>query len=87
MFLKAHIIWNNQAVLSLSLASMGTRGFDLSWLDGLPASDDPELFDGWSDTYSNSTRVAIAEVLERQGRHNEAIRCMRLPILTLISAH
>jgi hypothetical protein len=89
MFLKAHNIWQNQALLSLSLASMGTRGFDLSWLDGLPASDDPELFDGWSGTYSfsNNTRVAIAEVLERQGRHKEAIRCMLSPILTLISAH
>jgi hypothetical protein len=63
MLLQASIIWQNQAVLSLSLASTGTSSFDLSWLDGLPASDDPELFDGRvaGDSFSN-TRVAIAEV-------------------------
>jgi hypothetical protein len=75
-------------MLSLSLASTGTSSFDLSWLDGLPASDDPELFDGYAAHISFiNTRVAIAEVLEWQGRHKEAIRCMLSPVLILIPAH
>jgi hypothetical protein len=87
-FLKWHIIWRNQAMLSLSLASMGTRSFDLSWLDGLPASDDPKLFACYTAAYSfTNTRVTIAEVLEWQGRYKEAIRCMISPILILIPAH
>jgi hypothetical protein len=88
MFLKAHIVWQNQAMLSLSLASTGTSSFDLSWLDGLPASDDPKLFDCFAAHISfSNTRVAIAEVLEWQGRHKEAIRCMLSPILVLICVH
>jgi hypothetical protein len=88
MFLKAKIIRNNQAMLSLSLASMGTSSFDLSWLDGLPASDDPELFDGHAAGFSfANTRVMIAEVLEWQGRHKDAIRCMLSPILIVIPVH
>jgi hypothetical protein len=88
LFLKANIIWRNQAMLSLSLASMGTSSFDLSWLDGLPASDDSELFDCFVAHISfANTRVAIAEVLEWQGRYKEAIRCMLLPILILIPVH
>jgi hypothetical protein len=75
-------------MLSLSLASMGTSSFDLSWLDGLPASDDPELFDCIAAHCSFfNTRVTIAEVLEGQGRHKEAIRCMLSPILILIPVH
>jgi hypothetical protein len=88
MFLKARIIWQNQAMLSLSLASMGTSSFDLSWLDGLPASDDPKLFGGYAAAYSfSNTRVMIAEVLEWQGRHKEAIRCTLSLILILILVH
>jgi hypothetical protein len=88
MFLKAHIIWHNQAMLSLSLASTGTSSFDLSWLDGLPASDDPKLLDCMAAAFSfTNMRVAIAEVLEGQGRHKEAIRCMLSPILILIPVH
>jgi hypothetical protein len=87
-FIKANIIWQNQAMLSLSLGSTGTSSFDLSWLDGLPASDDPKLFDGYAAPYSfANTRVMIAEVLEWQGRHKEAIRCMLLLILILIPVH
>jgi hypothetical protein len=85
MLLKANIIWQNQAMLSLSLGSTGTSSFDLSWLDGLPASDDPKLFDGFAAAYSfGNTQVIIAEVLEWQGRHKEAIRCMLSLIFTLI---
>jgi hypothetical protein len=74
MHLKANIIWHNQAMLSLSLASMGTSSFDLSWLDSLPASDDLQLFDCFAAHVSfSNTRVTIAEVLEWQGRHKEAI--------------
>ena len=88
MLLKAHIVWQNQAMLSLSLASMGTSSFDLSWLDGLPASDDPELLDCMAaiESFAN-TRVMIAEVLEWQGRYKEAIRCMLLLILILNLVH
>jgi hypothetical protein len=75
-------------MLLLSLASTGTSSFDLSWLDGLPASDDPKLFDCVAAHISfANTRVTIAEVLEGQGRHKEAIRCMLSPIRILIPAH
>ena len=76
MFLKSHIITMNQATLSLSLASMGRSNFDLSWLDHLPAPDDPKLFDSQCSglTFAN-LRVLIAEVLEWQGQHKKAIRC------------
>jgi hypothetical protein len=88
LYLKANIIWQNQAMLSLSLASTGTSSFDLSWLDGLPASDDPKLFDGLAAHVSfANTRVTIAEVLEGQGRHKEAIRCMLSLTLILIPMH
>jgi hypothetical protein len=88
MFLKANIIWNNQAMLSLSLASTDISSFDLSWLDGLPASDDPKLFDGYVAAYRFAiTRVVIAEVLECQGRYKEAIRCMLSLILILSLVH
>jgi hypothetical protein len=82
--LKSYIVWQNQAMLSLSLASTGTSSFDLSWLNGLPASDDPKLFDCQAAGYGfANTRVTIAEVLEWQGRYKEAIRCM----LSLIHTH
>jgi hypothetical protein len=55
---------------------MGNCNFDLSWLDDLPAADDPKLHDGCTAAYSFvNMRVLIAEVLEWQGRHKEAIRC------------
>jgi hypothetical protein len=88
MYLKASVIWQNQAMLSLSLGSTGTSSFDLSWLDGLPASDDQKLFDCFAAAYSfASTRVMIAEVLEWQGRYREAIRCMLSLIRILILVH
>ena len=77
MYLKSHIITMNQATLSLSLASMGRSNFDLSWLDHLPAPDDPKLLDSMCSggfTFAN-LRVLIAEVLEWQGQHKKAIRC------------
>jgi hypothetical protein len=75
-------------MLSLSLASVGTSNFDLSWLEDLPASDDTKLFDCHVTHVSfSNTRVTIAEVLERQGRHKEAIRCMLSLILVLIPVH
>jgi hypothetical protein len=88
MYLKANIIRQNQAMLSLSLGSTGTSSFDLSWLDGLPASDDPKLFDSYAAGFSfANTRVMIVEVLEWQGRYKEAIRCMLSLILILIIVH
>jgi hypothetical protein len=75
-------------MLSLSLASTGTSSFDLSWLDGLPASTDPKLFDGYNAFYTFcNMRVTIAEVLEWQGRQKEAIRCVLSHILVLILVH
>jgi hypothetical protein len=54
---------------------MGDSSFSLSWLDNLPAAHDPTLHDCMNPV-SNFTnvRVLIAEVLEWQGRHKEAIR-------------
>jgi hypothetical protein len=74
-YLKPTIVSSIQAVLSLSLASLGSRDFDLSWLDHLPAADDPKLHDSFVAAYSTDVRVLIAEVLEWQGRRKEAIRC------------
>jgi hypothetical protein len=83
MFLKPTIISGLQAVLSLSLASVGTGNFDLSWLDGLPTADDSTLHCLASTTISLvNPRALIAEVLEWQGRHNEAIRCSMLLMFT-----
>jgi hypothetical protein len=66
-----------QAILSLSLASTGTTNSNLSWLDNLPPADDPKLHDGFRIVAGGFTnaRTLIAEVLEWQGRHKEAIRC------------
>jgi hypothetical protein len=76
MFLKLNMIATMQAMLSLSLASMGNCNFDLSWLDDLPAADDPKLQENMTAAYSFANiRVLIAEVFEWQGRHKEAIRC------------
>jgi hypothetical protein len=75
VFLKSYIVSTNQATLSLLLASMGSSNFDLSWLDSLPAPDDPTLHDGFGYVRFTNVRVLIAEVLEWQGRFNEAIRC------------
>jgi hypothetical protein len=75
MFLKPSIISHLQAILSLCLGSRGTSNFDLTWLDNLPAADDPKLYCCFTAGYSIlNTRVLIAEVLEWQGRHTEAIR-------------
>jgi hypothetical protein len=85
MFLKSHVITKNQATLSLSLASMGRSNFDLSWLDHLPAPDDPKLFDSICSggfTFAN-LRVLIAEVLEWQGQHKKPIRCAHPKIYSL----
>jgi hypothetical protein len=77
MLLKSDIVSSIQAVLSLSLVSMGASNFDLSWLDGLPAPNDPTLHDSLAPVFRFvNLRVLIAEVLEGQGRHKEAIRCV-----------
>jgi hypothetical protein len=73
--LKPRTISHLQAMLSLSLASMNSDGFGLSWLDSLPSADDPKLHDCLFGALSfANTRVLIAEVLEWQGRHEEAVR-------------
>jgi hypothetical protein len=77
MWLKSTIILNVQATLSLSLASTGNSNFDRSWLENLPAADDPKMLDSACACMSfTNFRVVIAEVLEWQGRHMEAIRCV-----------
>jgi hypothetical protein len=81
MFLKPIIIATVQAMLSLSLASMGNCDFDLSWLDDLPAADDSKLHCSMAAGFAfANARVLIAEVLEWQGRHKEAIRCENIKI-------
>jgi hypothetical protein len=76
MWLKPTVISAIQAALSLSLASMGKSNFDLSWLDELPAANDPKLLDSMIAVNGfTNVRTMIAEVLEWQGRHKEANRC------------
>jgi hypothetical protein len=75
MCLKPWIISHLQGILSLCLASTGTSNIDLTWLDNMPAADDSKLHDGMNSIFSLlNARVLIAEVLEWQGRHKEAIR-------------
>jgi hypothetical protein len=74
--LKSYTISTIQATLSLALASIDATNFDLSWLDSLPAPDDPTLLDGAAYHRFANLRVLIAEVFEYQGRHKEAIRCV-----------
>jgi hypothetical protein len=81
---KSTSIAHIQATLSLSLASMDSRNFELSWLGNLPAADSPNLHCMTASVVTRfvNTRVLIAEVLEWQGRHEEAIRChAHLPTL------
>jgi hypothetical protein len=86
MWPKPTIIATVQAILSLSLASMGNCNFDLSWLDDLPAADDPKLHCSLTAAYTfTNIRVLIAEVLEWQGRHKEAIRCEGILLLLLLT--
>jgi hypothetical protein len=75
--LKPTWILHLQAILSLSLASTNDSDFDLSWLEDLPSADDPKVHDCMAGgiCFAN-TRVLIAEVLEWQGRHEEAVRCV-----------
>jgi hypothetical protein len=74
-FLKPTMILHLQAILSLSLASMNNSDFDLSWLESLPNADDSKLDDCMNSAQRfTNTRVMIAEVLEWQGRHEEAVR-------------
>jgi hypothetical protein len=74
-WLKPTMILSLQAILSLSLASMDNSNFDLSWLDSLPSADDSKLHDCCAGGVRfTNTRVMIAEVLEWQGRHEEAVR-------------
>jgi hypothetical protein len=76
MFPKLTTVVTVQAMLSLSLASTDNCNFDLSWLDDLPAPDDPKLHCSMSAAYTfANARVQIAEVLEWQGQHKKAIRC------------
>jgi hypothetical protein len=85
---KPTMIATVQAILSLSLASMGNCDFDLSWLDDLPAADDPKLHDSMVAGFTFvKARVLIAEVLEWQGRHKEAIRCENINLFFRSSKH
>jgi hypothetical protein len=73
--MKPIIVSHLQALLSLSLASMKNSDFDLSWLDNFPSADNSKLHDCmFSVQRFTNTRVVIAEVLEWQGRHEEAVR-------------
>jgi hypothetical protein len=77
MSLKSETISHLQAVVSICLASTGKSSIDLTWLDNLPAPDNPKLHDSLASSWRfMNTRVAIAEVLESQGRYKEALRCV-----------
>ena len=66
---------------------MGNCNFDLSWLDDLPAADDPKLHCGGTAAYGlTNARVQIAEVLEWRGRHKEAIRCENINYSSLVQS-
>jgi hypothetical protein len=72
---KPTMVLTLRAILSLSLASMHNDDFDLSWLDSLPSADDSKLHDCMAGPLRFvNTRVMIAEVLEWQGRSEEAVR-------------
>jgi hypothetical protein len=82
-WLKSAMILNLQAILSLSLASTNDSDFDLSWLEDLPSAEDPKVHDCMlSGICFANIRVLIAEVLEWQGRHEEAVRCVSCIIYT-----
>jgi hypothetical protein len=54
--------------------SAGTRDVDMSWLDDLPPADATTLHDtGLESQFWTTVRVLVAEVLEQQGRHADAI--------------
>jgi hypothetical protein len=73
--LKPIITVHLQAILSLSLASINKGDFDLNWLDSLLNADDSKLHDCFTGAMRFvNTRVVIAEVLEWQGRREEAVR-------------
>ena len=59
---------------TLYLASSNTSSIDLSYIDTLPSPDAPTLhctcIGSQSDT---SARVLMGEMLEREGRHSDAI--------------
>jgi hypothetical protein len=62
---------------------MENGNFDLNWLDDVPAADDPKLHCSFTGAYAfTNARVLIAEVLEWQGRHKEAIRCENINLCT-----
>jgi hypothetical protein len=85
MYLKPTVISALQAMLSLCLAFVGNINFDLMWLDNLPAANDSKLHDSMRSGVSfANVRVPIAEVLEWQGRHKEAIRCRTRMLLFML---
>jgi hypothetical protein len=72
----------------LSLASTGIINFHLRWLDDLLAPEDPKLHGSVHVIASCvNARVLIAEVLEWQGQHKEAIRCAKSHTTPPSAAH
>ena len=59
---------------TLYLASSNTSSIDLSYIDSLPSPDAPTLHcTGFASSSDTSARVLMGEVLEREGRHSDAI--------------
>jgi hypothetical protein len=59
---------------ALYLASSNTSSIDLSYIDTLPSPDAPTLqCTGTDKVTCTSARVLMGEVLEREGRHSDAI--------------
>jgi hypothetical protein len=59
---------------ALYLASSNTSSIDLSYIDTLPSPDAPTLHcTAFVSSSCTSARVLMGEVLEREGRHSDAI--------------
>jgi hypothetical protein len=72
LYPEHYIVALIRAVLSFS---KGARTVELNWLDDLPPADTTTLYcTSASIMYVATARVLVAEVLEQQGRHAEAIR-------------
>jgi hypothetical protein len=72
MYHEHAMVSHIRAVLSFSVAA---RTMELSWLDDLPPADATTLHcTASSGIWATTPRVLVAEVLEQQGRHADAIR-------------
>jgi hypothetical protein len=77
---------HNQWTSVLVLAAADTSAFDMSYLDSLPPPDSPTLRCIYSEmVVSATTRPLLAEVLERDGRHADAIAFAQAELQSVLS--